>query len=184
VAASSPYPPIDEWRVPHAAVAGTLASVADGGRRGVESGVFWLGRRAVISEVTAVVLLRGRGVVESAGRWEVSPDAYGRVARWARARGIVLLATAHTHGHGFVPRLSRLDRRHLVRAPDLLALVLGDAGEERDPTCWSWNVCVNGTFRTLAGAEFAGRVQFVRGSVLLARADAVDVFDWEPNGGQ
>jgi hypothetical protein len=167
--------------VPEAAVAGTLAGVADDGRRGVESGVFWLGTRAVGSEIAAVVLLRGRGIVEATGRWEVSPEAYGQVARWARRRGFVLLATAHTHGHGFRPGLSRLDRRHLVRAPDLLALVLGDAGEERDPIRWSWNVCVDGAFRPLVGEEFARRVHFVHSPVLLARGDADGVCAWEPD---
>lgn len=182
--ASSPYPPIDEWRVPEAAVAGTLAGVADGGRRGVESGVFWLGKRAPISKVGAVVLLRGHGVVETRARWGVSPEAYGHVARWARERRLALLATAHIHGHDLLPGLSRLDRRHLVRAPDLLALVLGDGGEERDPSRWSWNVCVGGDFRKLAKAEFARRVTFVDAPVLFARADADGTYDWEPDGGR
>ena len=182
--ASSPYPPIDEWRVPEAAVAGTLAGVADGGRRGVESGVFWLGTRARISEVSAVVLLRGRGVVETPARWGVSPEAYGHVARWARERRLALLATAHTHGHDLLLGLSSLDRRHLVRAPDLLALVLGDAGEERDPRRWSWNVCVGGDFRMLAEGEFVRRVTVVEAPVLFARGDADGMYDWEPDGGR
>jgi hypothetical protein len=167
--------------VPEAAVAGTLAGVADGGRRGVESGVFWLGTREATSVVAAVVVLRGHGVVETKDRWEVSPEAYGHVARWARQRGLVLLATVHTHGHGFRPGLSPLDRQHLVRAPDLLALVLRDAGEERDPTRWSWNVFVDSAFRALAGEEFVRRVHFVDGPVQLTRGDAHGLYAWEPD---
>lgn len=176
---SSPYPPIDSWVIPSAAVEATLSGVASGGRRGVESGAFWLGTRAATSRVDAVVVLGGRGVVEEEGLWEVSPEAFGVVSRWARERALVLLATAHTHGHGVPARLSGFDRRHLVRAPDVLALVLGEAGQERDPTRWSWNVCVNGAFLALEGAEFRRRVIFSEESVGLARASEDGVEAWD-----
>jgi hypothetical protein len=178
--APSPYAAIDSWVVPLAAVEATLAGVVFGGRRGVESGTFWLGTRASTSTVEAVVMLRGRGVVEEAGLWEISPETYGQVSRWARARRLVLLATAHTHGYGVPARLSGLDRRHLVRAPDLLALVLGEAGEECDPARWSWNVCVNGSFRALEGREFSERVTFTAAApVALACADVDGVDPWD-----
>jgi hypothetical protein len=177
--APSPYPTIESWDVPTAAVEATLAGVLPGGRRGVESGTFWLGTRASISAVEAVVILRGRGVVEEEAFWEVSPEAYGQVSRWARVRRLSLLGTAHTHGQGVPVRLSSLDRRHLVRAPDLLALVLGEAGDERDPARWSWNVCANGSFRTLDGTEFRERVTFTAASVEVAcgSADGVEPRD-------
>jgi hypothetical protein len=107
VGGASPYRPIDEWCVPGAAVAGALAGVADGGRGGVESGVFWRGERGPTTDVAPVVPLRGE-------------------------------------------------------APDVLALVLDDSGEERDPWCWSWSVFLNGLFRAVTddseGDRWDGRV--------------------------
>lgn len=176
--APSPYPPIESWRVPEAAVAATLASVVTGGRRGVEAGVFWLGTRDATSTVRAVVHMRGSGVVEAEGLWEVGTEAYGQVSRWARERAFVLLATAHIHGHGVPVRLSGLDRRHLVRAPDLLGIVIGEAGEEREPLRWSWNVCGDDEFRALDTAELARRVSFVNAPLTLARGNAEGVAEW------
>lgn len=178
--AASPYPPVDRWQVPAAAVAATLEGVADGGRRDVEAGVFWLGARAATSSVEAVVLLRGRGVLEAEGLWQVDPEVYGHVSRWARARGVVLLGTAHIHGFGVPVRLSLLDRRHLVRAPDVLALVIGEAGTASDPMRWSWNVWRDGEFLLLGPADVADRVSFTTSSVGLARADADGLYAWEP----
>lgn len=175
---SNPYPPIESWRVPEAAVAATLEGVVTGGRRGVESGVFWLGTRETTSVVHAVVLLRGPGVLEAAGLWQVEPEVYGRVARWARGRGLVLLATAHLHRHGVPARLSGLDRSHLVRAPDLLAIVIGDGGEESDPGRWSWNVFADDGFHLLEPDEYARRVVFVDEPVALACGNADGVGDW------
>jgi hypothetical protein len=169
--------------MPMVAVEATLTGVASGGRRGVESGAFWLGTRAATSSIDAVVALAGRGVVEAAGLWEVSPEVFGVVSRWAGERGFVLLGTAHTHGHGVPARLSGLDRRHLVRAPDVLAVVLGEAGQERNPSRWSWNVCVNGAFVVLEGKEFRRRIIFSDDSVVVARASADGVETWDGRDG-
>ncbi len=97
---SNPYPPIEHWRLPSSAVAATLSSVVGAGRRGDEAGVFWLGERSKVSRVRAVVSLRGRGVLESPGRWQVSSAVYGVVSRLAREHELTLLGTAHTHGRG------------------------------------------------------------------------------------
>lgn len=176
--ADSPYPPILGWRVPKTAVAATLTSVAVAGRRGDEAGVFWLGKRYSHAAVTAVVSLRGPGVVESPGLWEVSPEVYGIVGRLAVAEGLVLLATAHTHGHGVPVALSRTDRRHGVRVPDLLALVIGDGGGVRNPYDWSWNSYDGVGFRCFGGDEIARRVTFTDESVVLFRANAGGATPW------
>jgi hypothetical protein len=175
---SNAYTPIDGWHVPEAAVAATLASVVGAGRRGDEAGVFWLGERNATALVRAVVCLRGRGVLESPGLWQVSSHVYGVVSRFARHRGLVLLATAHTHGRGVPVTLSGTDRRHGVRVPDFLALVIGDGGAEHDPSRWSWNVYDNGDFRSLGQAEFGQRVTFSASPIELHCASADGLVDW------
>jgi hypothetical protein len=175
---ASPYPPIEEWHVPRAAVAATLSSVAVAGRRGDEAGVFWLGRRRRRTTVDAVVSLRGRGVLESPGLWQVSSEVYGVVSRLAAATGLVLVATVHTHGRRIPVALSRTDRRHGVRVPDFLALVIGDGGDAPDPADWSWNAFDGGDFRRLDAAEYAARVSLVGGRVALYRASADGAAAW------
>jgi hypothetical protein len=175
---ASPYPPIEYWRVPQAAVAATLSSVVGAGRRGDEAGVFWLGERAAITEVTAVVSLRGRGVLESPGLWQVSPEVYGVVSRLAVTEGLVLLATAHTHGPGVPVALSLTDRRHGVRVPDFLALVVGDGGAARRPTDWSWNTFDGKDYRRLHRDELTRRVSFISARVSLFRANADGAVVW------
>lgn len=174
----SPYPPIEEWRLPEAAIAATLASVGGAGRRGDEAGVFWLGRRERVAVVEAVVSLRGRGVFESPGLWVVSSEVYGVVSRLASADGLVLLGTAHTHGRGVPVALSRTDRRHGVRVPDVLALVIGDGGQMSEPEGWSWNTFEEREFRPLDATELARRVVFSADPVALHRADADGVRPW------
>ncbi len=175
---SNPYPPIDEWRLPEAAVAATLASVVGAGRRGNEAGVFWLGARAAAAEISAVVSLRGRGVFESPGRWQVSSAVYGVVSRLARTNDLTLLGTAHTHGRGLPVGLSITDRLDGVRVPDFLAIVIGDGGAAGNPADWSFSVFDGGDFRNLGGDEFARRVEFVDADVALWRANADGVSAW------
>lgn len=173
---SSPYPPIDDWCVPTAAVAATLASVVGAGRRGNEAGVFWLGERKSTASVRAIVSLRGLGVLELPGRWRVTSGVYGVVSRLARELDLVLLATAHTHGAGVPVALSRTDREDGVRVPDLLAIVIGDAGQTPADE-WSWNVYAD-EFRAFDAAELARRVTFAGGDVTLWRANADGAMPW------
>lgn len=175
---SNPYPPIDGWRLPQTAVAATLASVVGAGRRGDEAGVFWLGERGATTQISAVVSLRGRGVIESPGRWQVSSGVYGVVSRLARRHGLTLLATAHTHGRGVPVAMSITDRLDGVRVPDFLAVVIGDGGAMRDPAEWSFNVFDGRDFDELADDDFAARVAFVEGGVRLWRANADGVSAW------
>jgi hypothetical protein len=178
---ASVYPPIDQWRVPRAAVTATLASVVGAGRRGDEAGVFWLGSRDLVTDMAAVVSLRGPGVLESPGLWQVSSQVYGVVTRLAQGMGLVLVATAHTHGRGVPVRLSPTDRRHGVRVPDFLALVIGEGGDAPKPTDWSWNTYEIGDFRRLDGAEMSRRVHFVDGAVACFRANAHGATNWPGN---
>jgi hypothetical protein len=173
---SNPYPPIDDWCVPSTAVAATLASVVGAGRRGNEAGVFWLGERESTASVRAIISLRGRGVLESPGRWRVTSEVYGVVSHLAREIDLVLLATAHTHGAGVPVALSRTDREDGVRVPGLLAIVIGDAGQATVDE-WSWNVYVK-EFHTFDAAELARRVTFADGDITLWRANAEGAIPW------
>lgn len=171
----TPYPRINRWIVPQAACAATLDGVAAAGLLGCEAGAFWLGRREAVAAVTCVAVMRGRGIVEEPGRWIVSPAAYGAVASWARPRGLVLLGTAHTHGAGIPVGLSSIDRKHLPRAPGILAVVVVEGGAERDPHQWAWNVFDEGAFVRFA-PDVYGRVDFDSNAsieVVLASADGV-----------
>lgn len=173
---SSPYPPIDDWCVPSAAVAATLASVVGAGRRGNEAGVFWLGDRASTASVRAVVSLRGRGVLEMPGRWRVTSEVYGVVSHLASELDLVLLATAHTHGAGVPVALSRTDREDGIRVPGLLTIVIGDAGQAPADE-WSWNVYTD-EFRAFGASELVRRVTFADADVALWRASAEGAMPW------
>jgi hypothetical protein len=177
--ASSPYPSILDWRLPHAAIGATLAGVADAGRRGDEGGVFWLGDRAATSSIRAVVLLRGHGVVERPGRWAVGHEAFGVVARLARSLELTLLGTAHIHGRGAPVKMSWIDRRHGVRVPDFLAVVIGEAGAEADPMRWSWNVFGGGDFHEFDDDERHSRIALIDGTIACWKADAAGASRWD-----
>lgn len=175
---SNPYTAIDQWRLPHSAVAATLASVVGAGRRGDEAGVFWLGHRSGTSTVRAVVSLRGRGIVESPGLWHVSSEVYGVISRLAREHGLTLLGTAHTHGRGVGVGLSLTDRRDGVRVPGLLAVVIGNGGADRDPLDWSFNVFEARDFRRFDLPELRARVAMDEGQIDLWRANADGANPW------
>lgn len=175
---SNPYPPIEQWRLPSSAVAATLSSVVGAGRRGDEAGVFWLGERSTVSHLRAVVSLRGRGVLESPGRWHISSAVYGVVSRLAREHELTLLGTAHTHGRGIPVGLSLTDRLDGVRVPDFLAVVIGNGGGDDDPDDWSFNVFERRDFRELSIEEFHERVVSTEDEVDLWRASADGAIRW------
>jgi hypothetical protein len=160
----TPFPPIECWRVPSAACELTRNAVMPAGRRGCESGAFWLGERATVSEVTAVVYPAGVGVEETPFYWSVAPEVYAAVTAWAKPRRLSLLAVAHTHLSAERPRMSRTDRREGLTTPDALAIIVPRAGREADPGRWGWFVYSDGDYRELGDAERAGRVEMTAGA--------------------
>ena len=127
---SPPYPEISEWVVPESARRATLEGVRPAGRRGRESGAFWVGSRSDVSAITGIVLPQGEGVEEYSGEWRVAPAVFGIISRWAKPRGLSLLGIAHTHMRGVPARLSWTDRHQSVRVPGILAVVIGNGGED------------------------------------------------------
>jgi hypothetical protein len=127
-----PYPPIERWLVPQAALDATLEAVVPASRRGNESGSFLLGRREHAARTSVVVLPRGRGVEETPWYWKVGAKVYGQISSWAKPRGLALLAILHTHLADVPARLSRADHTRSVRAPGVLAVVIGHGGEQRN----------------------------------------------------
>ncbi len=174
---STPYPDIRRWVLPEAAKAATLAGVQPAGRRGDESGAFWLGTRATVARVTAVVLPAGSGVDENPGQWRVSPEVFGAISRWAKPRGRTLLGIAHTHMHGVRSELSWADRRRSVCVPGILSVVIGNAGEDEDYRDWGWYLYDGGDYRPLVPPELARRVEIgAREVVEVWRADSQGVW--------
>jgi hypothetical protein len=155
----TPFPPIERWSVPEAACELTSNAVMPAGRHGCESGVFWLGTRATVSEVSAVIHPTGAGVEETPFYWSVAPEVYAAVATWAKPRGLSLLAVVHTHLSARYPRMSRTDRRDGLKIPDALAIIVPGAGDEADPSRWGWFVFGDGDYRELLAVERARRVE-------------------------
>lgn len=155
---SEPYPPIERWVVPSSALHATFFAVRPGARGGVESGVFWMGRRSDVANVEAVLIPRGPGVEERPDCWRVSAEVYGVISRWAVLRGLSLLAWVHTHGRGVPTRLSHADRTRSIRAPGVLAVVIGSGGREEDPDQWGWYVHEDGEYRMLLDQERRRRI--------------------------
>jgi hypothetical protein len=154
----TPYPPIERWLIPQAACDLTQDSVRPAGRRGTESGVFWLGTRAATSAVSVVAKPAGSGVIEEPWRWSVSAELYAAVAAYAKPLGLALLAVVHTHLSTRPPRMSRTDRTRGLQVPDALAVIIGSAGAEREPARWGWfayGVCC---YRGIAAEERAERI--------------------------
>jgi hypothetical protein len=174
---TTPYPKIGRWVLPDAAMTATLEGVGSAGRAGNESGVFWLGSRADIAYVSTVVLPQGKGVEETPGYWRVTPEVFGAISRWAKPLGLTLLGIAHTHGRGIPARLSWADRHQSVRVPGILAVIIGNGGEDRDYQEWGWYLYENEDFRGLRGPELKRRVQVDRGKVVeVWRADIEGVW--------
>jgi hypothetical protein len=155
---SGPYPAIDRWIVPESAITATLLGVRPAGRRGRESGAFWLGTRTATSVVTDVVLPRGEGVIEHPGYWQVSPEVFGAISGWAKPRRLTLLSIAHIHLPGVPARLSWSDRHLSVRVPGVLAVVIGNGGDAADYRDWGWYVHEAGDFRLITEGDLARRI--------------------------
>lgn len=127
--------------------------------------------------MTAVVLPKGKGIEESPGQWRVSPEVFGTISRWAGPRGVTLLGTAHTHARGVPPRLSWIDRHGGVRVPGILAVVIGNGGEDDDHFAWGWYVYEADDFRQLLRPELARRIERnSREHVEIWRADSQGVW--------
>ena len=174
---STPYPEINEWILPAAAERATLDGVRPPGQRGNESGAFWLGVRASVAPVRAVVLPQGKGVDENPGQWRVSPEVFGAISRWAKPRGLTLLGIAHTHIRGVPARLSWADRNRSVRVPGILAVVIGNGGDDDDRYDWGWYVYEDEDYRQLLRPELMRRVQGnSKEAVEVWRADSEGVW--------
>jgi hypothetical protein len=156
---ATPYPAINAWVLPKAALEATVAAVRPSGRLGNESGVFWIGDRAAMARVSSVIHPEGLGVDEHPGEWRVSPEVFGIISRWVKERGQSLLGIAHIHGPGVPPRLSRLDRKQSVQAPGVLSVVIGNGGTDEDLHAWGWYVCESGDYRRMGAREIAGRLR-------------------------
>lgn len=153
-----PYPAIERWVIPADALSATLRGVGQAGQRGVESGALWLGRRGLRSIVSAVVLPRGHGVIEQSQRWQVSPEVYGVVSRWASPRSLVLLAMVHIH-IGDDVGMSWSDRNRVVQVPGMLSIIIGNGGTDEDHRVWGWYLYGDGKYRALREAERSKRVE-------------------------
>jgi proteasome lid subunit RPN8/RPN11 len=173
----NPYPPIERWLVPQAALDATVEAVVEASRRGNESGSFLLGHREQTARASVVVLPRGRGVEETPWYWKVGAEVFGQISSWAKPRDLTLLAILHTHLAGAPARLSHADRTRSVRTPGVLAIVIGRGGEERDPSAWGWYVYDLDDYRGFDESEFAARVDIdPLTNVDVCRADASGVW--------
>jgi hypothetical protein len=156
---TQPYPRIDVWELDRSAIAATLTAVQRPGRAGNEGGVFWLGTRAATSAVRAVVVPVGDGVIEAPGFWLVAPEVYGAISRWAAERNWSLLGICHIHGEGVPAVLSAQDRNHLVRAPGVLAVVIGSGGRDQGHGLWGWYEFAAGAYREISPGERERRLR-------------------------
>jgi proteasome lid subunit RPN8/RPN11 len=150
-----------------------LEAVVETSRRGNESGSFLLGHREQTAHASVVVLPQGRGVEETPGYWKVGAEVFGQITTWAKPRGLTLLAILHTHLGDVPARLSWADRTRSVRAPGVLAVVIGRGGEERNPHAWGWYVYDADDYRRLDESELVTRIEIdPRAKVEVHRADA------------
>jgi proteasome lid subunit RPN8/RPN11 len=153
-----PFPAIERWAIPQAACEQTRTAVLPAGRRGTESGAFWLGKRGADSVVTTVAMPVGSRVVEQPSQWSVPTELHQRVTAYAKPRSLTLLAVVHTHLSSKRPRLSRTDRERGVRVPGVLAVIIPVGGSEGDPYRWGWFVFEDGDYRELTPDEYTQRV--------------------------
>lgn len=172
---SSPYPPIERWMIPTAAIVGTIEAVQRAGMHGNEAGALWLGRRAETAQVSALVLPQGEGVKEAPQMWDISPEVFGSVSRWASPQGLVMLGMVHTHG-GATVAMSWSDRHRTVQVPGILSVIIGHGGRDRDPVRWGWYVYEADEYRELDELERRRRISFTPHpdlSIWLANRDQV-----------
>lgn len=169
IVAVQPYPDVDVLELDRSVITATLAAVQRPGRDGNEGGVFWVGTRAATSAVHAVVVPAGDGVIEAPGFWRVTPEVYGAISRWASERGWSLLGICHIHGEGIPAELSIQDRNHLVRAPGVLAVVIGSSGRDHAPDLWGWYEYASSAYREMDADERHRRLRLT---------DAADVEVW------
>lgn len=171
------YPLIEQWLVPEDVWPATLGGVVEAGKRGHESGAFWLGTRSRFAEIEVVILPSGPGVEEHAYQWRVSPEVFGEVSRWAKPRGLSLLGIAHTHKPGVPAELSLADRVRSVQAPGVLAVVIGNGGTDNEFTRWGWYVYEKSDYRRMARSELQSRIQVQRDAhVMVCKADTSGVW--------
>lgn len=176
---SEPYPRIDRWVLPRAAVSATLTGVQKEGQSVREAGALWLGPRNNAARITSVVFPTANGVKATAGQWKVSPELFGVVTRWAKPQGLSLLAVVHTHLHGVPPRLSRADREYSVQVPDMLAVVIGEGGHEPDYRNWGWYLYDKNAYRQLPTQQLTQLLEITSQDIDLRRANADTI--WEPD---
>lgn len=177
---ANPYPAIDAWVLPHAALRATIAAVLPSGRLGRESGVFWIGDRTAVSVVRSVVHPIGLGVAEHPGQWRVAPEVFGLISRWAKEMGSSLLGVAHIHGPGVPPRLSRPDRKQSVQAPGVLSVVIGNGGADEDFHDWGWYLYEDGDYRRLGRHEVGSLIRIdYEAPITTWRADLHGVQAWD-----
>jgi proteasome lid subunit RPN8/RPN11 len=174
---NEPYPRIDRWVLPSAAFSATLRAVQEEGQSVREAGALWLGFRADTAHVTTIVFPTGKGVQATAGNWKVSPEVFGVVTRWAKPQGLCLLGVVHTHLRGVPPRLSRADREYSVQVPGMLAVVIGEGGQERDHHNWGWYLYDNNYYRQLLTQELRQLFEMTSESIELRRANADRIWD-------
>ena len=168
---------IENWLVGEGILRQTLDAVRPIGRSGKEAGVFWLGSRERTARISCVVFPHGRGVEEHSERWSVAPEVFGVVTRWAKPRNLCLLGVAHIHLRGVPPVLSWSDRNLGIRFPGMLAVIIGNSGEDLDHRVWGWNLFEDGDYRPLPQREVRDRVRIDPNNQFeawTADADAVE----------
>lgn len=177
---SEPYPRIDRWVLPRAALSTTLTGVQKEGQSVREAGALWLGSRTDTARITTVVFPIGKGVEATAGKWKVSPEVFGVVSRWAKPLGLSLLGVVHTHLHGVPPRLSWADREYSVQVPDMLAVVIGEGGHEPDYRNWGWYLYDKNDYRQLLTQEVTQLFEMTSHDIELRHANAATIWQVNP----
>lgn len=173
------YPDVRFWVIPQDLLGVTRQVIREDGQDVRESGALWLGKRSKISDVTAVVFPRGKGVCQSASRWKVAPEVFGSVTRWAKARSLSLLGVIHSHLPGVPPRFSRADREYSVQVPGVLGVVIGEGGAEKEYWRWGWYLFDRGNYKGLTAQELKERFLINVGSSFeVAEVDADSVREW------
>ena len=161
--------------MPAAALDATLRGVSPAGLRGQESGALWLGHRGAMADISVVVVPRGEGVLERHDMWQVSPEVFASISRWASTHSLVMLGMFHIH-IGLSVRMSRWDRERVVQVPGILSVIGPNRGFERDLHQWGWYVFEETIYREMDVAEQRRRVIVSDvGSCSSWVADAIEV---------